>query len=155
MLPAPLSVPSCSRANPNSSWQVSESFSNTQPRSHLLVTNGGFARTRCSICSGILSPTAALMDLLEEGRGAKKKKKKAVFPWKENRFRRLFDQVSWAGAPSWHALASVPVSTRSAANGKSKVMVGIYIFLLLFCISFLNSSEAELHPDRTSVRFPR
>ena len=154
MLPASLSMPSCSRANPNSSWQVGESFSNTQPRSHLLVTNGGFARTRCSIWSGILSPTAALTYLLEEGRGAKKKRRQFSHGRKTASAVYL-NRVSWAGAPSWHALASTPVSTRSAANGESEVMVNIYIFLLLFCISLLNTSEAELHPNRTSVHFPR
>jgi len=38
------------------------------------------------------------------------------------------NRLSWAGAPSQRALASAPVSARSAANGESEVMVGVYIF---------------------------
>lgn len=127
MLPASLAMPSCSRANPNSSWQVGESFSNTRPRSHLLVTNGGFARTRSSIWSGILSPPAALTDLLEEGRGAGKKRRQFSHERKTTSAVCL-SRVSWAGALLWHVLASAPVSTSSAAHGQSEVRAEIYIF---------------------------
>lgn len=146
-------MPSCSRANPNSSWQVGESFSNTQPWSHLLVTNGGFARTRCSIWSGILSPTAALTDLLEEGRGAKGNRGQFSHG-RETASAVCWNSVSWAAAPLWHALPSVlSVQGLQLMENPSG---GWYIhFLLLFCISFLNTSGAELHPDRTWVHFPR
>lgn len=93
----------------------------------MLVTNGGFARTRSSIWSGILSPPAALMDLLEKGRGTGRKRRQFSHGRKTTSAVCL-SRVSWAGASSWHAMASVAVSTSSAAHGQSEVRAEIYIF---------------------------